>query len=75
MSGWIISDDGRSRLCTVFNLSMNGAKLSLLSRDDLPAEFTVLVDGEKRRSRLVWRTGLHAGVEFVSDSSAAAHGI
>jgi hypothetical protein len=66
IAGWIIRNDGRSKPCTVCNLTMNGAKLSLLSRDELPTEFTVLVDGVNRRSRLVWRTGLHAGVEFVT---------
>ena len=39
VSGWIISDDGQSNPCTVSNLSPAGAKLTVLSRDDLPAEF------------------------------------
>jgi hypothetical protein len=75
MSGWIISDDGRSRPCSVSNLSLHGAKLSLLSRDDLPAEFTILVDCAKHRGRLVWRTGFHAGVEFIITDTSAAHAV
>jgi hypothetical protein len=51
----------------VSNLSPHGAKLTVLSRDQLPAQFTLLVEGVKHRSRLVWQTGLHAGVPFVRE--------
>jgi hypothetical protein len=71
MSGWIVGDDGRSRPCVVSNLSPDGAKLTVLSRDPLPAQFTLLVEDVKHRSRLVWQTGLHAGVQFVRDAAHA----
>ena len=63
VSGWIISEDGQSKPCVVSNLSPTGAKLTVLTRDDLPPEFNVSVDGTKYRSRLVWRAGLHVGIE------------
>jgi hypothetical protein len=72
VSGWIISDEGQSEPCVVSNLSPTGAKLTVLSRDDLPAEFTVSVEGSKHRSRLIWRAGLHVGIEFLPDVPAAA---
>src|SRR5260370_41109336 len=71
MSGWIVGDDGRSRPCVVSNLSPDGAKLTVLSRDPLPVQFTLLVEDVKHRSRLVWQTGLHAGVQFVRDAAHA----
>jgi hypothetical protein len=72
VSGWIISDDGQSKPCTVSNLSPAGAKLTVLSRDDLPAEFDVSVAGTKYRSRLIWRAGLHVGIEFMANGAPTA---
>jgi hypothetical protein len=69
--GWIVSDDGRSKPCLVSNLSSDGAKLTVLTRDQLPAQFTLSVEGVRHRTRLVWHTGLHAGVQFVRDATIA----
>jgi len=65
VSGSIISDDGMCNPCTVSNLSSKGAKLTVLSRGDLPEEFDLSVAGSRHRSRLIWRAGLHAGIQFV----------
>jgi hypothetical protein len=65
VSGSVISDDGMSNPCTVCNLSTKGAKLTVASRDDLPEEFDLSVEGARHRSRLIWRAGLHAGIQFV----------
>jgi hypothetical protein len=64
-SGWIISDDGEKKPCLVSNLSQHGAKVTLLSRHDLPVEFTLSVSGVERRSQIVWQTYLSVGVEFA----------
>jgi hypothetical protein len=64
--GWIISDEGHKRPCLVSNLSRNGAKVTLLGRDDLPVEFTLSVSGAEHRSRIVWRTCFNVGVQFAS---------
>jgi hypothetical protein len=71
MPGWIIGDDGRSRTCIVSNLAPNGAKLSLVGREALPLEFTLLADGVKHRSRLVWCTGFHVGIAFMDMDTPA----
>jgi hypothetical protein len=65
VSGSIITDDGMSNPCTVSNLSSKGAKLSVLSGDDLPEEFDLSLAGTRHRGRLIWRAGLHAGIQFV----------
>ena len=62
-SGWIISDSGEK--CLVSNLSQHGAKITLLSRHDLPIEFTLSISGVERRSQIVWRTCFNVGVEFA----------
>jgi hypothetical protein len=63
--GWIISDDGHKKPCIVSNLSHNGAKVILLSRYDLPVEFTLTISGAEHRSRIVWRTCFNVGVQFA----------
>jgi hypothetical protein len=63
-AGWIIEDDGRKKPCLLANLSKTGAKISLLGRNELPAEFTLCIAGLSRRSRTVWRTCLSAGLQF-----------
>jgi hypothetical protein len=65
-SGWIIKDDGRKDPCVVRNVSRSGAKITLLGRDNLPAEFTLSVLGARHRSRLVWRTRFNVGVAFAA---------
>jgi len=67
LPGWVIGDDGQYQPCLVANLSCDGAKLTVLRRDQLPAQFTLSVEGVKHRSKLVWQTGLHAGVQFLRD--------
>ena len=64
-SGWIIGDDGEKKPCLVSNLSQHGAKVTLLSRHDLPVEFILSMSGVERRSQIVWRTYSNVGVEFV----------
>ena len=70
LSGWVIGNDGQYQPCLVANLSSDGAKLTVLRRDQLPAQFTLSVESVKHRSKLVWRTGLHAGVQFLPRGTA-----
>ena len=72
-SGWIISDDGKKMPCLVSNLSQQGAKITLLSRHDLPVEFTLSISGAERRSQIVWRTCFNVGVEFAPLPEAPPH--
>jgi hypothetical protein len=71
-SGWIVFDDGQSKPCRVANLSSDGAKLTVPTRHELPTRFRLSVDGVEHRSELVWQTGLHAGVQFVTDVAVSA---
>jgi hypothetical protein len=61
----ILSKDGEPTACTVTNLSPKGAKLTLGTAHDLPDEFVLSLPGARHRSRLIWRVGLQAGVEFI----------
>lgn len=63
-AGWIIEDGGQKRPCLLANLSKSGAKITLLARNELPAEFTLCVGELSRRSRMVWRTCFTAGLQF-----------
>ena len=69
--GWVITDDGKTEPCIVSNISSAGAKVTLLSRQVLPPEFTLSLSGQKHRSRLAWRTVFHAGVEFLPSFATA----
>ena len=62
--GWIIEDGGQKRPCLLANISKNGARITLLARKELPAEFTLCVGAMSRRSRMVWRTCFNAGLQF-----------
>jgi len=63
--GWIIGDDGKRQPCLVSSLSLHGAKVTLLSRHDLPSDFILSISGAERRSRVVGRTCFSVRVEFV----------
>jgi hypothetical protein len=65
LSGSILSENNQPKACRVTNISPKGAKLTLTGPDDLPCEFTLSLAGAEHRSRLVWRVGLQAGVEFI----------
>ena len=48
--------------CVITDLSKSGARLTVVSCNDLPEEFTLLVP---RRCRIVRRTAGQVGVRFV----------
>jgi hypothetical protein len=69
--------DGTSppRPCAISDISETGARIMLQSECELPERFILLLtrSGEARRHcRLVWRSGLSAGVEFPIALSEAA---
>ena len=54
------------RACIVMNLSGFGAKLSLLrSSEELPDRFSLSIGGVSSPVRIIWRTRLHVGVQFL----------
>jgi PilZ domain-containing protein len=72
--GMVVVDNETRHPCLVSNLSSGGAKISLVQRHALPEEFTLSLSGSSNRVRLVWRTGFHAGVEFIKSDVKAGLG-
>ena len=65
-SGQIVSSNRCSVDCIVRNLSEGGAKLQVDPLFDVPELFTlVFLDGSKQVCQVIWRKGLHIGVEFL----------
>jgi hypothetical protein len=53
--------------CLVRNQSETGATLEVVSANELPAQFTLLVAADRTRHRciIIWRTGKMIGVKFL----------
>jgi hypothetical protein len=64
---WVLTEAG-SRFCSVVNISMNGATLSVRDRMPLPNEFRLAFSLDRvpaRNCELVWSRGDTVGVKFV----------
>lgn len=72
-SARLIVDPKRAPLpCTISDVSHNGARIALDQDEELPERFILLLTktGVARRlCRVVWRTGLTYGVEFIGAPS------
>ena len=55
--------------CTVRNLSASGAALEVSSPLGIPAQFTLLTDGNHLPCRVVWRKEKRIGVTFDQKQS------
>jgi len=66
---WIeFDDDIAPRNCTLVDVSEGGARLELVTPEDLPPEFSlVLIEDAShvRRCRVAWRNGQEVGVRYV----------
>src|SRR5947207_6345124 len=58
-------DDGTTCPCSITSISTHGITISLWRARELPHEFWLSIDDRAWRVRLVWRTGLHNGVQFI----------
>lgn len=59
--------DSAPLACAISDISESGARLSLESDVELPAEFILLLTSNgraRRHCRVVWRDGLTVGVKF-----------
>src|SRR5262245_20058238 len=59
--------------CLLMDVSESGAKVVVEGRDELPANFTLLLAGEngkQRRCKLVWREENFFGVLFIKATAA-----
>jgi hypothetical protein len=71
----LIDATSSPRPCSISDISETGARIMLESECELPERFILLLtpSGEARRHcRLVWRSGLSAGVEFPTPPPHAA---
>ena len=64
-SGRIQIAGGGAIDCTVRNISDTGAALDVTSPVGIPAEFTLITDGQNRSCRVVWRKEKRIGVTFT----------
>ena len=60
----VISEKAPKLECTVRNISETGAALKVSTTFGLPAAFELIVDGVRRRCRVVRRTETTLGVSF-----------
>lgn len=64
--------DGRQPIdCLVWDMSVNGARLTLSHNVPLPPEVSVLIGNVTHRARVVWRKDPQIGVEFLHDPEPA----
>jgi hypothetical protein len=69
LGGVATYDDGAYTLnCKIRDLNEKGARITASSLQSLPEEFFLVVmrDHMAHKSRLVWRKGDEAGLEFIS---------
>jgi len=64
-AGTIVFNDAASVFdCTVRNISATGACLLVASPLTLPAEFELMIEGERRPCAVAWRRPDRVGVEY-----------
>jgi PilZ domain len=56
--------------CTVRNISATGAALDVTSPLGIPAQFTLVTDGNRLPCRIIWRKEKRIGVTFDQNSNA-----
>ncbi|HEX4041034.1 MAG TPA: PilZ domain-containing protein [Xanthobacteraceae bacterium] len=63
----ILKDKDTQVVCEIADISHSGARLTLGSDVELPADFVLLLTrngGARRHCRVIWREGLTVGVTF-----------
>ena len=64
-SAFIVTSEKAPKLeCTVRNISGTGAAVQVSTTFGLPQTFELIVDGVRRRCRVVWRKDNKIGVTF-----------
>jgi hypothetical protein len=71
LKGGRIHFGGGSIDCTVRNISKTGAALDVTSPLGIPAEFTLMTDGNQLPCRVVWRKEKRIGVAFDKAEKAS----
>jgi len=60
----ILSDHAPKLPCTLRNVSEIGALLEVSTTFGIPESFDVIIDGERKPCRSVWRTETKIGIAF-----------
>jgi len=64
----VVTENAPILECRARDLSAYGARLTLSATYGLPQQFDVIIDGERRAVRSVWRTCTEMGVMFAGES-------
>ena len=64
----LVSEESHELECTARDLSPQGVRLHLSTTYGIPHQFDLLIDGERRHCRSVWRTYTEMGVMFLETS-------
>ena len=64
LKGGTIEFGGGAITCTVRNISATGASLDVTSPVGIPAQFTLVTEGNHLTCRVVWRKEKRIGVTF-----------
>jgi hypothetical protein len=59
-----------ARICTLCDVSQQGAQLAVADPADVPEDFVLALSADgaaRRRCRVVWRTENQIGVEFIKE--------
>src|SRR5262249_23685732 len=68
----VVTENAPMLECRARDLSAFGARLCLPATYGLPQQFDVIIDGERRAVRSVWRTCTERGVMFAGETQKPA---
>ena len=75
-TAWILYSDGSHRPCTIRDISLEGARISIAQSGAVPDRFVMALTADRRQTRtcqVMWRRGGYVGVWFApADRSALA---
>jgi hypothetical protein len=74
-TAWIDVGDGVPRVAVLWNISLNGACMTVADKDDIPDTFALSFVRSARPNlfcRVVWRSGQKVGIEFQTPLAPAA---
>ena len=60
----VLSDKAPKLECTARNISESGATLRVSTTVGLPRSFDVVIEGIRRRCRVIWQTDREIGIDF-----------
>ncbi len=65
--------DGREPIvCSVWDMSLSGARLTLPHDIALPAEVAILIGNVTHRAKVIWHKNRQIGIEFIETDTEQA---